>query len=85
VGRASAECLQRLLGLPPGNLPRQPCGAIFSIALQISEIKILSLATFILEYPQTLCKTAREIPVAIYHLGNRLHQTRGGKLFPREI
>lgn len=44
--------------LPPGNLPQHPYGAIFSIALQISAIKILSLATFILEYPQTLCKTA---------------------------
>lgn len=64
---------------------RHPYGAIFSIALQISVIKILSLATFILEYPQTLCKTAQEISVAIYHLVNWLHQTGGGNLFPREI
>lgn len=59
------------LGFLQGTCPdRHPYGAIFSIALQISVIKILSAATFILEYPQTLCKTAQEISVAIYHLVN---------------
>lgn len=66
--------------LPLGKPPRHPCWAIFSIALEISIIKILSLAMFIWGYPQTRCKAAHEVSAATCHSVNWLHQA-GGEMY----